>query len=336
MDVNYGRAVKEYLLARVTLLRIHRFDPQDVQFDDALVSSAVVWFRNRKPEPSHEVEFTFGGSLNQPRVSRRIPAAVLAEESKWTRFPLEPDLRPQAKLTLGDLFTVKRGIATGNNNYFVLTKKQIQDYGLPGKFLAPILPSPRFLKDTEIVADQDGNPVIDPELFLLDCPLPETEIAQRYPELASYLNRGHEQGVDEAYLCRHRTPWYSQENRPPAPILCTYMGRSNGSGRPPFRFILNHSQARATNLYLLMYPKPTLSRELKRQPLLIRVIWQALSELPADALTREGRVYGGGLNKMEPRELQEVSLDHLAPFVPGSASLTSVRKAKQFKLDFLE
>jgi hypothetical protein len=46
MDVNYGKAVKHYLLSRVTLLHIHRFDPNGVQFADALVSSAVVWFRN--------------------------------------------------------------------------------------------------------------------------------------------------------------------------------------------------------------------------------------------------------------------------------------------------
>jgi adenine-specific DNA-methyltransferase len=38
MDVNYGQAVKDYLLREVSLLRIHRFDPKDVQFDDALVS----------------------------------------------------------------------------------------------------------------------------------------------------------------------------------------------------------------------------------------------------------------------------------------------------------
>ena len=46
MDVNYGKQVKEYLLNKVTLLHIHRFNPSDVQFNDALVSSAVVWFKN--------------------------------------------------------------------------------------------------------------------------------------------------------------------------------------------------------------------------------------------------------------------------------------------------
>ncbi|HEV3082313.1 MAG TPA: hypothetical protein VGY66_21190, partial [Gemmataceae bacterium] len=44
MDVNYGQAVKRYLAEHVKLLHIHRFCPADVQFSDALVSSAVVVF----------------------------------------------------------------------------------------------------------------------------------------------------------------------------------------------------------------------------------------------------------------------------------------------------
>jgi adenine-specific DNA-methyltransferase len=49
MDVNYGLWIKRYLSERVTLLRIHRFDPNEVQFGDALVSSAVVFFRKKSP-----------------------------------------------------------------------------------------------------------------------------------------------------------------------------------------------------------------------------------------------------------------------------------------------
>ena len=45
MDVNYGAALKRFLTDRVTLLRVHRFDPDDVQFGDALVSSVVLVFR---------------------------------------------------------------------------------------------------------------------------------------------------------------------------------------------------------------------------------------------------------------------------------------------------
>ena len=87
MDVNYGEVLKRYLLNQVTLIRIHRFAPDDVQFDDALVSSAVVWFRNDPSPDDHAVEFSFGGSLPAPVVSRKVSTSALWKEPKWTRFP---------------------------------------------------------------------------------------------------------------------------------------------------------------------------------------------------------------------------------------------------------
>ncbi len=98
MDVNYGQAVKRYLLDCVTLLHIHRFDPNDVQFADALVSSAVVWFRKSPPPKSHAVTFTFGGTLLEPKVSRTVSARALAQETKWTRFPAA-DIRSRSGIS---------------------------------------------------------------------------------------------------------------------------------------------------------------------------------------------------------------------------------------------
>ena len=50
MDVNYGAAVKTYLTENVKLLHIHRYCPSDVQFCDALVTSAIVVFE-KSPAP---------------------------------------------------------------------------------------------------------------------------------------------------------------------------------------------------------------------------------------------------------------------------------------------
>ena len=61
MDVNYGASVKQYLLDQVTLLHIHRFDPNEVQFGGALVSSSVVWFRKRQPPVTREGPHDFWG-----------------------------------------------------------------------------------------------------------------------------------------------------------------------------------------------------------------------------------------------------------------------------------
>ncbi len=318
MDVNYGLPLKDYLLSHVTLLRIHRFDPNDMQFQDALVSSAVVWFKKATPPADHTVEFTYGGTLIQPTITKCIPVSVLRQTTKWTKYPLAPvDSRSNpVGLKLSDLFKIQRGIATGANDFFILTPDQVVEHHLPAECLIPILPSPRFLSTDEIESDANGEPLIDRKLYLLNCNLPENTVKRQYPALWAYLQRGVAAGVDQHYLCQHRTPWYSQEVRAPTPFLCTYMGRQDtGSGRP-FRFILNRSQATAPNVYLLLYPKPHVAFHLDHHPRRIKAVWQALNAIQADILMGEGRVYGGGLHKLEPNELANAPADKVLAVLP--------------------
>lgn len=101
------------------------------------------------------------------------------------------------------------------------------------------------------------------------------------------------------------TLWYRQEQRPAAPILCTYMGRHNG-GRA-IRFLRNRSDATAPNVYLMLYPKPPLEAEARRRPEILDDLFRGLTEVAND-LAHGGRVYGGGLNKIEPKELEAIAL----------------------------
>jgi adenine-specific DNA-methyltransferase len=329
MDVNYGRQIKDYLLSRVTLLRIHRFDPNDVQFSDALVSSAVVWIRNVLPPTDHTVEFTYGGSLLAPELSKTVSSRALRDETKWTRFPQRAEARSNPEqIVLSDLFKIQRGLATGDNQFFIMSREQATAHDIPKKFLTPILPSPRYLEVDEIPADREGNPILNRKLFLLTCDLPESEVKARYPALWKYFQLGIENGVQKGYLCTHRSPWYAQEKRPSSPFLSTYMGRHNtGSGRP-FRFILNHSKATAPNVYLMLYPKPFLQTAIREKPELLRDIWNGLNRISTHTLTGEGRVYGGGLHKLEPKELGNVPAAGIFSIATG----VPVKRTKQLSL----
>lgn len=317
MDVNYGRAVKHYLLNKVTLLHIHRFDPQDSQFADALVSSAVVWFRKRVPSEDHVVTFSFGGTLLNPKLARAVPAKTLAHESKWSRFPTE-SIRANTPIPIiSDFFQIKRGIATGSNKYFILKAKDIAARGLPFEMFRPIFPSPRYLQADEVSSNANGFPVLPRQLFVLDSRLSEEQIKERFPALFEYLQEGKAQGVPDRYICRNRTPWYAQEQRMPAPIVCTYIGRDDSKRGRPFRFILNQSNAIVANVYLAMYPKPVLTRQLEADPMLIRHIWEVLNTITPQQLLGEGRVYGGGLYKLEPQELGKVDATAISHLIPN-------------------
>jgi adenine-specific DNA-methyltransferase len=316
MDVNYGLALKRYLLHQTTLLHIHRFDPNDVQFSDALVSSAIVWFKKSVPPKEHTVKFTYGGTLLKPKLSREIPAKVLVHEPKWSRFPAT-NIRPKKRCTiLSDFFQIKRGVATGDNKFFILDSKQILVHRLPMQVFCPILPSPRYLPKDQVASDMNGLPLIKRQLFLLNTQLPEDEVKVRFPPLFIYLQEGKSRGIHQRYLCRHRSPWYSQEYRPPAPIVCTYLGRSDTKSGRPFRFILNNSIATVANVYLAMYPMANLVRAMNRDHTLTHRIWKVLNGITPDKLLGEGRVYGGGLHKLEPSELGNVDATAIAELIP--------------------
>ena len=329
MDVNYGEAVKQYLLHKVTLLRIHRFTPDDVQFNDALVSSAVVWLRNIPPPSDHAVEFTFGGTILAPTASRTVAASALWTEPKWTRFPTSGVRTSVTHHHLSDFFTIKRGVATGNNKFFILSREQIETLELPRDAFRPILPSPRYVADDEIRGDQNGIPILDRQLFLLNCRLPESKLRNKYPRLWDYLEEGRED-VSKRYLCRSRKVWYFQEERPPAPLLCTYLGRSDTKSGRPFRFILNHSLAIAANVYLLLYPKPVLANAIARDQTLLRDVWRTLNAMSPASLLGEGRVYGGGLHKLEPNELANVDASAIADLIPDMHQPLRLRQLSIF------
>src|SRR5208337_5275809 len=100
-----GDAIKYYLTDRVELIHIHRFSPADVQFADALVSSAIIVFRKRHSSDAHEVQISVGGSLLSPVQTAMVPIETLRKARKWTGFPAAgaAGLADGSRVTLGDL-----------------------------------------------------------------------------------------------------------------------------------------------------------------------------------------------------------------------------------------
>ena len=314
MDVNYGEAVKRYLLQNVELLHIHRFNADDLQFADALVSSCIVIFRNNRPAEKHKIQFTLGGNITVPEIVKMVSIQQLKADQKWTNLFTQEIQHDEHQAKLGDFFTVKRGIATGDNDFFILDKETIERYEIPQQFLRPILPSPRHIKSDRIKSD-NGMPVVQHQQFLFCCSLPESVLKEKYPKVWEYVCLGYERGVQKGYICSRRTPWYSCEEREPAAIVVPYMGRSETSNRL-FRFILNTSKAITTNVYLLLYPKPQYAHCIKDENVL-EEIWHELNAIPTETLSRNGRFYGGGLRKMEPKELMQTPAKGIADLLVG-------------------
>ena len=97
------------------------------------------------------------------------------------------------------------------------------------------------------------------------------------------------------------------------------MGREKSNGNP-FRFFWNRSTRpeTAANVYLLLYPKGEMKATLAARPDLYPIVFSRLFQsLTGEHLIKEGRVYGGGLHKMEPKELANPPADVLGRIIQG-------------------
>jgi adenine-specific DNA-methyltransferase len=301
----YGSAVRRYLTEKVELLRVHVYGRSVPQFENVDVSPAVVVFRNRKPQPDHTVLMTAGGGLGTPEIRETVALEDLRSCPTWI-VPLSKKIEETAQFRIGDLFTVRRGIATGANEFFIMTRERARALGIPKSATRPLLPKVKTLCADVIEAEADGYPRVLPQLCVIDCDLPEDAVRARYPRLMEYLNTAKSLGIRSRRLLRDRHPWYKQEHREPPPFLCTYMGRGS-HGRPPLRFIWNKSQAIAANTYLLLYPRPPLAKILSRCPAAGGELFSVLQQA-ASSISQHARVHAGGLHKIEPGELSNVRL----------------------------
>jgi phospholipid N-methyltransferase len=306
---NYGKALREYLTEKVLLLRIHRFDADDVQFDDALVSSCVVTYKKTQRPTGHSFILSTG-AYHFPKSEDKIAVEQLRPREKWSFFEPTPT-EPNSGVALEDLFYITRGLATGNNAFFILDAEKAKDKKIEPTFLIPLLPSPRELKSQIIEADADGLPCLPKHRFLLSVTTPPDKLSTTYPGVRRYLEEGIQKGVPDGYLCRTRKTWYFQEKREPPLFVATYMGRNGSQGKSPIRFILNRSKGIVTNVFICLYPRPNLQRLLMNDPDREIDLLNALNTISPSNIEKAGRSYGGGLQKIEPKELRSVRLKSL-------------------------
>lgn len=306
MQTDYGIAIKKYLTERVQLLRIHQygFAPK---FEGVLAHPAVVIFRKKLPSEAIRVCFSRGESLESPEFHEFLKLSDLRADDKWT-IPHRPELESyDTDLRIGDLFDVRRGIATGANSYFIIEREKLDEMGIPERFVRPILPKIATLETDVVERRKDGYPKLNRLLCVLDIDVSEEEIRKTYPKLYEYLSTAQENGVRDRTLVRSRRLWYRQEFREPAPFLCTYMGR-NSRHNSPIRFIWNKSDAIAANTYLMLYPKPPLLASLRDDPRRESQLFSILKDSAKETMKEQWRLHAGGLHKIEPSELMNVRL----------------------------
>ena len=225
----------------------------------------------------------------------------LANLAKW-----EPKLQGKTSslregwVPLGTIARFRRGIATGANGFFLLSDERLAELGISqdrtwqcvgrASDVTGLIFSDADFEE----AARNGAKV---RLLNLNDPLTDEE--------REYVTAGEAEGLLSRYILANRSPWYSMERRPVAPLWAAVFGRGD------LKFVVNESGARSLTNFHCIYPEAFSPAEIRALGLCLN------APIVRQASKLEGRVYGGGLNKFEPNDLKQIMVPDVRTAEPS-------------------
>lgn len=254
---------------------------------------------------------------------RIVPYAQLKAKQKWhvyyqsRKFTLqnpEAHLTSDSALTTFDQFIkVKRGLATGANEFFLFNRSKVAATKIPEQYFVKVIPRSNFiqrpiftLQDFEQLEQQDAM------VYLLNAPAQPDE-----PNLKKYLAYGESMDIHKRYLTRHRCPWYALERRQVAPILVSVFNRGS------MQVVRNEAQIFNLTTFHSVFVLQKDKTEL--------IFAYLLTDLAKEIILQNRREYGGGLEKLEPLDINHAACINFnqMPYADEQDVLQLYRKYRQ-------
>ncbi|WP_295392953.1 N-6 DNA methylase [uncultured Thiodictyon sp.] len=316
LSVKYATEIRHFLLRRFARVRLVLFD--HLVFPGVLEDVVLLLAQGSGGTDHFEV---YQAARPQDLMQS------LAQEG-WTGFHPRPDtkwtsaLLPAEVLALygavseGDGFEPMArwggsflGSVTGNNGFFALSPARAAALRLPAhELLAISPPGGRHLMGLHFDrADWERLGQAGAATLLFAPGETPTAAARRY------IAQGKREGVSDAYKCRVRSPWWRVPLVDRPDLFCTYMNHR----RP--RLLANQADALVLNSIYGVRLTPS-RRDLGRRLLPLAAL-NSLSLLGAEI---GGRVYGGGMLKHEPREIDALPVPSITLVTQLAAELEAL------------
>jgi adenine-specific DNA-methyltransferase len=318
VNANFGGQLKLWLIGRGLLHTLLYFSHVSSQFEDALTTASILLLEKPQPHAGRESVRTIfvnegapledirrimdGTAAGNPEIIvRNFSPERLLEEKKWNHLLAHgSEMATPGFVKLGELAKTRRGIATGSNSFFHITPSTAARFVIRSQNLTSCVGRAldvegvvfRKTDFAKLVAD-------DRRTYLFDMQSEPNEAEGKY------IAQGESNGLDKRYLCAARNgKWYRMEQRPPSAIWATVFGRKG------LRFVHNPDRIANLTTFHCIYP-------VEDSPVFAAALTACLnSSYVQDLARRQHRVYGGGLLKVEPKDLLDVEVPDLRRVKP--------------------
>ena len=300
LNADYGAPVKQMMLDQGILRRVILLGDGFQPFEDGITTSCILclertpatcspeWIRVSAQEELAVLAIEFPDNEHSPESLSATTLSLPTAHSKWhvTGMLHLPD-NLGGLVPLSTFGRIMRGIATGDNRFFLLTETERLKRGLDLDCVLPCLPKSNYAPGHVFTSRhfeelcQSNRPV-----WLLNACGKENHAWVR-----TYLDWGIAGGSDRRYLTRNRSPWYALETRPPAPLLATTFSRAG------LRWVRNETGVRNLTAFHGFYPHPGIDLDF--------LCAYLVTPLAQRILAQNRREYGNGLHKFEPNDLKQ-------------------------------
>lgn len=311
LNSDYGKLVKSSLINSKILRHIIVFNFDENVFDDALTTACIILCSNdnnyqkvnfttiHKLKDINKIEKYINAYPHFEITSNTYPLNELDHEVKWRRYyQKQNSLAFKNLVPFTNVAKVVRGIATGANDYFTFSKSKARKYKIEEDSLLPCICKSADVKNNFFTTiDYNNLKEKDKLVYLFDGQATKNENVQKYIDL------GVKQGVNKKYLTSCRSPWFSLENRPPAPIWVSVFNRSG------LRFIRNEANISNLTTFHCIYP---VQANLFNNVNIDILFAYLLTDVAKIIFEDNRREYGNGLQKFEPNDINKSMMLNLS------------------------
>ncbi len=296
LNSNYGKNIKKYLLESKLLKEIILFNFKENLFDKAITTSAILLLEKTH---NNSLNFTNIDNIFQLNNFNNIEKKSYLYKDidyniKWKKYyQKQNSFKYKNLIPFNSVAKVKRGIATGANEYFVFNMEKAKKYKIDVNYLLPcITASKDIILPIFTINNFDDLKNKNKNIFLFN------GINQNDNYIKKYIKYGEKQDIHKRHLTSKRKPWYKLENRPPAPIL---VGVFNRKG---LKFIRNEANIYNLTTFHCIYLENNLFQNINIDLLFAYLLTNTAKEIFND----ESREYGNGLKKFEPNDLNNAKI----------------------------
>jgi len=328
LNSDYGIKIKNILIENKILRHIAIIDFSQNVFHDAITTAALLLCA--KDDHYERVQFSNINTFEDFDALKdwilKYPMNVVSPEAisihdihpdiKWRKYyQAENSKKYNNLIQFSNFAQVKRGIATGSNDYFAFNQSKQRQYSIPDKALVPCICrsvdilSPFFTDDTFAKLKMS-----DKNVFLF-----RGESSPDNQFVKQYITTGELAKVNQLHLTSKRSPWYSIERRDVAPIWASVFNR-NG-----IKFVRNETDTVTLTTFHCIYPNSLLVD-------IDLLFAYLLTDVAKEIFNDSRREYGNGLMKFEPNDLNHSQILDLS-LIDKPTESTILELLYEFKID---